>query len=356
MGMETLIGGAVSLVGGMMNKGAAEDAASAQTAAADKADATQRYMYDTTRADNLPYMQRGNAAGNALAYRLGLGGSANGGVGSSAPAQTRDDLRNQLLGKYTTKTTNPIGMTEAQKLELDAVFGGRTWDQPGLLFNPSSTSSSVDETGLNAEIDRRLAEQAQFQSQASSSQQNDPLYGSLLRKFGQSDLDSDLVYQNGLQFSLDEGRKAINKQAAATGGMLSGDTLKALTKYGNNFATTRTGDSYSRFMNDKSSVYNMLAGVAGTGQVANSQVGQSGMNAANQMSANQIGAGNARGASAIAQGNALSGGLSGAFNTYQQGNMMNRLFPNGGGFGGGFNGFDGANEFSSDYTYGMGRN
>jgi hypothetical protein len=43
--------------------------------------------------------------------------------------------------------------------------------------------------------------------------------GSLLRKFTQDDLNSDPVYQNGLQFGLDEGTKALERRAPPQGDM-----------------------------------------------------------------------------------------------------------------------------------------
>jgi hypothetical protein len=51
-------------------------------------------------------------------------------------------------------------------------------------------------------------------------------YGSLLRKFGLSDLEADPVYQTGLKFGLDTGKNAINQRAIAGGGYNSGATLK----------------------------------------------------------------------------------------------------------------------------------
>jgi hypothetical protein len=54
-------------------------------------------------------------------------------------------------------------------------------------------------------------------------------------------------------------------------------------------------------------------------------VGSLGGQYANQVGSNLTGLGNAQGAAAIAGGNAISGGLTGAANNFQQYNMMNKL-------------------------------
>lgn len=221
-----------SILGGMMGADAAGNAADTQARAAAQSDATQRYMYDTTRADNAPFLQAGQSGVNRLSRLLGLNGD----------------------------------------------------------------TGSAD-------------------------------YGSLTRKFGANDLANDTVYNTGLQFGLDEGTKALNNQAAANGSYLSGATAKALTRYGNDYGTTKANDAYNRFNTDNTNIYNRLAGITGTGQQASSQVGSAGANYGNNISNTATSLGNARAASGIAQSNAIGGGISGAINVYNQNQLMSRLFP-----------------------------
>lgn len=151
--------------------------------------------------------------------------------------------------------------------------------------------------------------------------------GQFDRRFTQADMNADPVYQTGLKFGLDQGTQGINRQAAAGGSFLSGATLKALTRFGSDYGSTRANESYNRFNADQTSQYNRLAGLSGAGQQATNQVSAAGTNMANQVSQNQIGAGNARASGFMGQANAISGGLNSYLNYNQNQNMLNRFNP-----------------------------
>lgn len=319
----------VGIAGASMSADAAEDAAEAQAQGAREADATQRYFYDTARADNKSFMDNGRAGNNALAYRLGIaanGGSTDGG----ANVLTRDQIRSSLLPQFTTSSTssNPDYGVEFKQAGDETQWrrknsdgrGYGDWSSSSYYDHPplQSTTSTINEIGLNAAMEAEIAKQAQQQTAQQQTMQSDPKFGSLLRNFTMADRDADPVYQSGLQFGLDEGTKRLSRMASATGSSNSGATLKALTRFANDYGSTKAGESFNRFNTNKQQEYNMLAGISGTGQVANAQVGNAGMNAGNQISANQTNMANARGSSYIAQGNAWNGAASNAVNGFQQ--------------------------------------
>lgn len=109
----------------------------------------------------------------------------------------------------------------------------------------------------------------------------------------------------GYQFRMSEGMKALERSAAARGGLGSGGTLKALTRYGQDFASNEYTNAYNRFNADRDRRFNRLSSLAGIGQTANSQLGQAGTNYANNVSQTQIGLGNAQAAASIAKGNQM---------------------------------------------------
>lgn len=160
--------------------------------------------------------------------------------------------------------------------------------------------------------------------------------GELLRKFGASDLEADPVYQSGLQFGLDEGTKGINARAISSGMYDSGATLKALTKYGNDYGSTKANESYNRYTADQNNIYNKLAGVSGAGQVASGQIQAAGTNMANNVSSAIADAGNARAAGIVGGANAWAGGLSNAYNNYQNNSILQKLLKQQGTGGGGY--------------------
>ena len=122
------------------------------------------------------------------------------------------------------------------------------------------------------------------------------------------------------KFRLGEGMKALERSAAARGGLISGGALKAAQRYGQEFASNEFGNAYNR-----------LASMAGIGQTATGAMsgaaGQFGANAGNLMT----GAGAARASGYVGGANALTSGLGQYMNYTQNQNLMNRLLPTAGG-------------------------
>lgn len=295
-GAATLLGAvAAPVIGGMFQSGAASDAANAQAQGAAASDATQRYFYDTSRADNAPFLKNGTAASNKLSYLMGIGNP------SSKVDYVTQSYRDNL-GR------DP----HASEQGLWAQYGREGMSEAEIQNAIATSSESVTNAG-----------RAKYSAAPEAAQ--DSSFGSLNRRFSQSDLANDVPYQTGMQFGLDQGTQGINNQASATGSMLSGATLKALTRFGNDYGNQKAGDAYNRYNTDNTNTYNRLAGLAGSGQTASGQVGSAGMNAGNNISQSQMGMGNARGASQIAQGNAMAGGLTGAYNNYQNNQLLDTL-------------------------------
>lgn len=316
-----LLGGLGAIAGGIFGSKAADKAAKAQQKGAEQASQTQRYMYDTTRKDFEPFRQTGVAASNRLSYLMGLD-PGGGGVGST-----------RAIGIGDLVDTSGGDWRANQDLYANSPEYRQAWDSfisshnARYGVNPNLSRKS-DLTGtqnmLAGQFDLNAYNAAQ-RSKAEQSAAGDPLYGSLTRRFSMDDLSADPVYQTGLQFGLDEGNKAIERQAAASGNMLSGATLKALSKYATDYAGTKAGEAYNRFNTDQANLFNRLSGLSGAGQQAVSTVAGAGQNMANQVAQNQIGAANARAASAIGKANAWSDAI-GGFTKATEGDDMTKMF------------------------------
>lgn len=89
-------------------------------------------------------------------------------------------------------------------------------------------------------------------------------YGSLGANFAPTDLASD----EGYQFRLGEGQKAIERAASAGGSLASPATAKALMAYNQGLASDEYGNAFNRNLQSQSSLYNMLSGLSGSGQQA----------------------------------------------------------------------------------------
>lgn len=120
----------------------------------------------------------------------------------------------------------------------------------------------------------------------------------LQRLIGLTNDPNSITTQPGYQFGLDQGRQAIERSAAARGGLYSGATMKALQRFGSDYAGTKVNEQYNR-----------LASIAGIGQQATNQTGAYGQNYATNAGNNLMGASNARAGSYMAQGNAWQNAL-----------------------------------------------
>jgi hypothetical protein len=141
----------------------------------------------------------------------------------------------------------------------------------------------------------------------------------------------------GYGFRMSEGMKALERGAAARGGLLSGNTLRATQRFGQDLASQEYTNAFNRYQTERNARLNPLQSLAGVGQTATNQLGQAGQSYAS-------GAGEAMGAAAQARAsgymgaaNAIGGGLNQYLN-YSNNQAQNALLQQalaqrGGGFG-----------------------
>ncbi len=103
--------------------------------------------------------------------------------------------------------------------------------------------------------------------------------GELVRAFNMQDYEVD----PGYNFRLTEGLKALDRTAAARGGLLGGNQLRGVTQFGQNLASEEFGNAYNRFINRQNVQRNALAGLAGVGQTTASTLGAAGQNMASNV-------------------------------------------------------------------------
>lgn len=128
----------------------------------------------------------------------------------------------------------------------------------------------------------------------------------------------------GYAFRLSEGQKALERSAAARGGLMSGATGKALTRYGQEMGSQEYQNAFNRYQAERQARLNPLQSLAGVGQTASQQLaGQAGQFGSNL--AETIGAGaQARASGYMGAAGALGGGLNQYLN-YSQNQAQNAL-------------------------------
>lgn len=288
--MPWMIAGA-ALVGAAASSSAANNAADKQAAGTSSAIDASQSQNAQSRSDLAPYRDAGTAALGRLRQLLGI----------ETPGVSKSDLANELR--------NSDFYRHVSNLSDDELISQFKQHAPTYLNNGTDLTGA-ELTPRNQDTARKLYDQLQGLEQGASAGGTGGDSGSLLRKFSTDDLNADPVYNSGLQFGLDEGTKALERRAAASGGYDSGAELKALTRFGNDYGSTKANESYGRFTNDQDRTFGKLTGIAGLGSGAtNVGVGAGAQNSAN-LSNLITGGANAQGAAAIAGGNAISGAAS----------------------------------------------
>jgi len=140
----------------------------------------------------------------------------------------------------------------------------------------------------------------------------------------------DVQNEPGYQFGMQQGLTGTARQLSKMQGRNGGATLKALTRFGTDYAATKYNDAWNRANADRGFRYNALANLSGTGQQAVNQITSTGMNAANNAGNLTTSGGAARAAGLVGSANAIGNGITGAGNSLLQYQMFNKLFPNDG--------------------------
>jgi hypothetical protein len=129
----------------------------------------------------------------------------------------------------------------------------------------------------------------------------------------------------GYAFRMSEGMKALERSAAARGGLLSGATLKGTQRFGQDLASQEYQNAFNRYQAERTGTLNPYQALAGTAQTSANTLGQQAGAFGNAMASNIIGAGNAQAAGQIGSANAFSSGLGQGINFYQNQQLLNRM-------------------------------
>lgn len=227
--------------------------------------ALQKQIYDQTRKDVQPWYNLGTGAVDRLGVLLGV---------RTSPSVTRESIYNELRPQYTTQQQAPTqygglyqdinGRVTTNKFNYDT--RGNRSDPNTPIGIPQVAQNIVDTSGLNAAVDKRMADA----EAAAAAARNDPQYGSLLKSFGLEDYQAD----PGYQFRQQEAQKALERQMASQGvtlggggaGQINPQAFRAMNELTQNLASQEYSNAYQRYTADNLNKFNMLMGAAGMGQ------------------------------------------------------------------------------------------
>lgn len=161
---------------------------------------------------------------------------------------------------------------EASRLQRDMFTGTRQDNMPWMQAGQGGLNALMQLYGMQSDGNGGYTQSSDPQA-AMRMLQQDPSY----------------------QFRLQQGQGALENSAAARGGLMSGNMLRALSDYGQNTASMEFGN-----------VANRLAGLAGAGQNTAQYLGGIGQNAGQALANNTMMAGQARASGYTGMANALN--------------------------------------------------
>lgn len=268
-----IVGAAGSLVGGKMQSDAAGKAGDASTAASRDAIQAQVAMYNQSRADTMPYQVTGTGALNMLAGMYGLptySAPMSNGITITQPEPAKKKKRSLF-----DKVTDPAN--------LAGQFGGTSYDPMG-FFSSGTTGGggglTISAGGGGGGIGGGAG-------------------GGVITPGTQLADYSQFYETPDYLVARDEGINALDRGAAARGGLYSGGADADRMTFGSNLGSK----AFAGFQNN-------LFRLAGLGGNANSEINSLGQNTVNQVGNSLTNAGNARASAYLRQGQAWNNALS----------------------------------------------
>ena len=146
-------------------------------------------------------------------------------------------------------------------------------------------------------------------------------YGLLNKPFGMEQFQAD----PGYAFRLGEGVKALERSRAAAGGLLSGGTGKALTRYGQDLGSQEYGNAFSRYQTERANQLNPLAALTAAGQGATNVLGTAAGRYGTQAGEGITDIARAQAAGNVGMSNALAGGVGQYLGYMQNQNMADAI-------------------------------
>lgn len=250
------IGAVGSAVGGHAQEQGAEAAANAS-----------KDQFNTTNAQQQPFIQSGYGALNRLNYLLGVSPQTASGapVNSSGSSNGVDPSSGYRIGAGGGISQGIAGGFNQNGMNLGGAVGTALQGASGAPTSPAAAGSAPGGPG----------------------------YGSLTAAFTPQDY---LNNQDpGYQFQLQQGTQALRNAAGAGSGALSGAALKDLIGYNQDYANTGYQSAFDRFNTQNNNTYSRLAGLATLGQASAGNVAAQGTALAGQESTALTAAGKAQG-------------------------------------------------------------
>lgn len=174
----------------------------------------------------------------------GVGFAAGGPAGAVLGAMIGGGLQQSAAAGEQAKAIEAAGQQAAQATQQAAEIQRQIFERQVALQEPWR------QAGIGA-LNQLIPLSQQYQPFGMEQFQQDPGYG----------------------FRLSEGMKALERGAAARGGLLSGATLKGIQRYGQDLASQEYQNAFNRYQAERQARLGPLQSLAGVGQTATQALG-----------------------------------------------------------------------------------
>jgi hypothetical protein len=247
----------------------------------------------------------GAGAGAASAAGAGAAGAAGAGAGLGSYATPLAIAGSSLLGANAAKdaaNTQAAATDRANQLQYQMYSESKALQEPYRAAGVTAQNRLMDVLGLSGNTGAAD-------------------YGIANKNFTPSDLTTDPSYQ----FRLNEGLKALDRQAAARGGLISGGAIKAAQEYGQQSASQEYQNAFNRYQTNRSNLLQPLGNLVNSGQNAAANLGSAASNYGATVGNNITSAGAAQAAGEVGQANALANGVGQYLNYSSNQNLLNSI-------------------------------
>lgn len=250
------------------------------------------------------------AAGSVASGVIGANAAGKAADAQTAAANHAADVEGQASQQALDFEKQQYATSQAQqKPYLDAGANGLNALQYGLGTGGTANGSGVGQGSLLTPYS------GTFTAPTGLTEQNDP----------------------GFQARLKLGTDAVERSAAARGGVATGGTAKALETYGQDYASNEYGNVYNRaltdyttkynaYNNDQSNQFNRLSALSNIGQSTATNLANQGQAASNAVSSNLLNTAQSQGNAYQNAGAATASGYVGGANAY--GGALNNVGNN----------------------------
>jgi hypothetical protein len=263
------------------------------------------------------------------------GGLANGGIGagigSTIGAGTGAAAGNSLAGMLPYMTAAQVGTgliganaaKQAANIQSAAAQGATALQ--GQMFNTiNQQEAPYRATGYGSLNNINAMSNGPYTQYDASGNPVGTAQGSgyLTHQFDKNDLTNGL--SPNYDFMLGQGQMANQRAANAGGGALGGNALQGLNKYTQDYAGNAYQNAFTNYQNQRSNIYNTLAGIAGIGQTGQTATNAAGTNATNAASQLGVGSAAAQAAGATGTANAFANTANNVVNNYTLASLLNQ--------------------------------